>query len=104
MIDEIKIHQEKLKGFYDENGQLKCYPTKKHQRILALIKLVGYFDKAKKYNEKEVNALIRKGIAFSDVETIRREMYQYHLLDRLRDGSTYWVEDKWQEKYQDYLD
>ena len=46
-----------------------------------------------KYTEKEVNEIIRQNILFSDVELIRRELYQYKLIGRLRDGSEYWRED-----------
>lgn len=43
-------------------------------------------------SEKEVNAIISQNIAFSDVELLRRELIEAHLLSRLRDGSRYWKE------------
>lgn len=36
-------------------------------------------------------------------ELIRREMYQYKLLGRLRDGSEYWVEIAWRNVYAEYI-
>ena len=50
------------------------------------------FDKDKKYTEKEVNEMIKQNISFSDVELIRREMFQLRLLGRLWDGSEFWRE------------
>lgn len=40
--------------------------------------------------EKEVNEIIKQCISFTDVELIRREMYELKYLDRLKDGSAYW--------------
>lgn len=50
------------------------------------------FEYNRHYSEKEVNEIIKQSILFSDVELIRREMYDYRLLDRLKDGSAYWRE------------
>ena len=44
------------------------------------------------YTEKEVNAIIKQNISFSDIELVRREMFQLKLIGRLRDGSAYWRE------------
>ena len=32
------------------------------------------------------------------------ELYEYHFLDRRRDGSAYWPEDNWREAYGSYLE
>ena len=61
-------------------------------RIISLEKIAECFGKDKKYTEKEVNEIIKQNISFSDVEPIRREMFQLRLLGRLRDGSEYWRE------------
>ena len=58
---------------------------------------------ARKYTEKEINEIIRSHIAFSDIELIRREMFQYKLIGRLRDGSEYWVENDWRTVYAEYI-
>lgn len=52
---------------------------------------------------KEINEIIRSNIAFGDIELVRREMYQYHFLGRLRDGSEYWAEADWKDAYAEYL-
>ena len=72
-------------------------------RIIVLIKIVEQMDVNRKYTEKEINKIIKLHIAFSDIELIRREMYQYKFLGRLRDGSEYWVEIAWRNTYAEYI-
>ena len=62
----------------------------------------GKMDFSKKYTEKEVNEIIKSSIAFSDIELVRREMYQYKFIGRLKDGSEYWAEESWMEMYKQY--
>lgn len=103
MEKEPGLYKEKLKRYYNNEGKLVQYPSKKPMRILALVKIVSKFDSSRKYTEKEVNKIIKDEIVFCDIELIRREMYQYQFIGRLRDGSEYWIEDKWREKYKDYI-
>lgn len=86
-------YEKKLKAYYDETGRLTQYPSKRPMRILALTKIAEQFEASRKYTEKEVNEIIRANIAFGDVELVRREMFQYRLVDRLKDGSAYWREE-----------
>lgn len=103
MEKEIEVYQEKLNRYYDQDGRLTQYPSRKPMRILALIKIAEKFDPAGKYTEKEVNGIIRDSIAFTDIELVRRELFQYRFTGRLRDGSEYWAEADWRERYRDYL-
>lgn len=91
-------YEKKLKAYYDETGRLTQYPSKRPMRILALTKIAEQFEISRKYTEKEVNEIIRDNIAFGDIELVRREMFQYRLIDRLRDGSAYWREENSAEK------
>ena len=104
MEKEIALYREKVKKYYDEEGKLIQYPSKRPLRILALIKIAEKFTPSRKYTEKEVNEIIRNSIAFTDIELIRREMFQYRLTGRLRDGSEYWAEEDWRQVYADYLE
>lgn len=85
-------YQKKMANYYDSQGRLSGYPSKKPMRVLALTKIADCFEYERKYTEKEVNEIIKQNIAFSDFELIRREMFQLKLLGRLRDGSAYWRE------------
>lgn len=87
-----EAYQKKMANYYDEQGRLLQYPSKRPLRMIALSKIAESFEYGKKYTEKEVNEILRKHIAFTDVELIRREMFQMKLLGRLRDGSEYWKE------------
>lgn len=100
---EIERYREKLKRYYDDDGRLIQYPSKRPMRMLALIRILESFDRERKYTEPEVNEMIRSAIAFGDIALIRREMVDYKLLERLRDGSQYWVEENWEREYSEYI-
>lgn len=85
-------YRKKLGNYYDAQGRLTQYPSKKPMRVIALSKIADCFEYGEKYTEKQVNEIIREKIAFSDIELIRREMFQLKLIGRLRDGSEYWRE------------
>lgn len=91
-LSEQITNQKKMSAYYDSEGRLSQYPRKKPLRIVALTKIAECFDKDRKYTEKEVNEIIKLNISFSDIELIRREMYEQKLIGRLRDGSEYWRE------------
>lgn len=99
----IQAYHKKLENYYDSNGRLLQYPSKRPLRILVLIKIVEQMDENRKYTEKEINEIIKSQIAFSDIELVRRELYQYKMLGRLRDGSAYWVEKDWKTAYAEYI-
>lgn len=103
MEKSIQQYNKKLDNYFDSNGKLIQYPSKRPMRIIALIKIAEQMDENRKYTEKEINEIIRLHIAFSDIELIRREMFQYKLIGRLRDGSEYWVENDWRNVYAEYL-
>ena len=79
-------------------------PSKRPMRIIALVKITECLEVDKKYTEKEVNEIIKSKIAFCDVELVRREMFQFRMIGRLRDGSQYWVEPDWREVYKEYME
>ena len=103
MEKSIQIYYKRLENYYDVDGRLIQYPSKRPMRIIALIKITEQIDANRKYTEKEINEIIRLNIAFSDIELIRREMFQYKLIGRLRDGSEYWVENDWRTVYAEYI-
>lgn len=103
MKEEYLAYQDKLKHCYDIEGKLKQYPSKRPMRILALIPIAEKIEVERKYTEKEINEIIKSAISFTDVELLRREMFQYKFIGRLRDGSQYWAEEDWKERYAEYL-
>lgn len=103
MEKEIESYFEKINRYYDSENKLAQYPSKRPMRIIALARIAGQFSGERKYTEKEVNEIIRASISFSDVELVRRELFQYKFLNRLRDGSEYWTEPGWSEAYGEYI-
>ncbi|MBR4036871.1 MAG: DUF2087 domain-containing protein [Oscillospiraceae bacterium] len=78
--------------FLDENGRLKSYPTKHKKKLMALEYLATKLETDRIYTEKEINDLINSWCLFRDPATLRREMYNSHLIDRTRDCRQYWAE------------
>lgn len=101
---QLESHWQKLSRKYSQEGKLTQYPSRQPMRILALLKIAEKFEPAAKYREKEVNEIIKSAICFSDVELVRRELYQYRMLGRLADGSAYWLETDIEERYGAYLE
>ena len=89
-------YENKIKNYYNEEGLLKQYPGKRPLRELALKEIARHFELGKEYSEKEINQVILSHIAFGDIELVRREMFQYRIIGRLKDGSKNWLE--WDEK------
>lgn len=81
-----------LENYYDNDGLLKQWPSKKPLKNIILKRIGDSFVKDKDYTEKEVNSIIKNKIGFNDIEMIRRELYNNHILNRLKDGSKYWKE------------
>lgn len=96
MVDERYAVTEKestdiLNQYFKDglDGTLSEFPRKEKRKIVILRHLMNGFDIGKKYTEKEVNAVLKK--SYADYVTIRRYLIEYGFMDRLDDGSQYWV-------------
>lgn len=78
-----------LKSFLDGNGKLKQFPAKRKMKIIALFYLAEKIEADRDYTEQEINEILLSWHTFHDPATLRREMYDYQLLDRTRDGRIY---------------
>ncbi len=83
--------QEILKTYFPQglNGPLSSFPLKEKRRVAILLHLIKRFELNRKYTEKEVNVVL--GAVYEDYVLLRRYLIAYNLLDRTRDGSSYWV-------------
>ena len=70
-------------------GMITDFPTKEKRKIVILMQLVKRFEPEKRYTEKEVNTILKT--AWHDFVTLRRYLIEYGFMDRVRDGSAYWV-------------
>lgn len=78
-----------LRNFLDTNGKLTAFPAKRKMKIYCLFYLAQKFEEGRDYSEREVNDLLLNWHTFGDPATLRRELYDFHFLDRSRDGKAY---------------
>jgi len=80
-----------IQNYFPEgsDGPLREYPLKEKKRVIILAKVMERFDSERKYTEKEVNEILKT--VYPDYAVIRRHLVEYGFLDRILDGSTYWV-------------
>ena len=82
-----------LKPFLNEQGQLTALPSKNKKKLLAIWYLTERIPAGRTFTEAEINDVIDDQTTFRDHATLRRELYNHHLLDRTNDGKTYWKEE-----------
>ena len=78
-----------LRNFLDATGKLTSFPAKRKMKIYCLFYLAQKFEAEKDYTEQEINNVLLDWHTFADPATLRRELYDYHFLDRSRDGKVY---------------
>ena len=75
--------------FLNDEGKLTALPAKKRKKLPALYFLSEKFEGNRDYTESEVNDILDSATAFHDPATLRRELYDHHLLDRTPDCRAY---------------
>ena len=83
-----------LRNFLNAEGKLTAFPAKRKMKIYCLFYLAEKFEAGKDYTERQVNDLLLSWHTFADPATLRRELYEYHFLDRSRDGKIYRLAEK----------
>lgn len=81
-----------ISPFLDQNGRLTMLPTKNRKKLMALWYLSQKIEPNRTYTESEINDLLDDWTTFHDHATLRRELYNRHLLDRTTDCKSYWKE------------
>ncbi len=76
--------------FLDGQGRLTALPAKNKKKLVALWYLAQKIESERVYTEPEMNDLLDAWTTFYDPATLRRELYNKHLLDRTADGKSYW--------------
>lgn len=89
MIPKETSIQGNLKSFLDAQGKLTAFPAKRKRKLYALFYLAEKFLPGTVYTEQQVNELLLSWHTFADPATLRRELYDYHFLDRSPDGREY---------------
>lgn len=78
--------------FLDGQGRLTALPAKNKKKLAALWYLAQKIQLERVYTESEINDLLDEWTTFHDPATLRRELYNKHLLDRTADCKSYWKE------------
>lgn len=90
-VDELTLseYDRKVLKDYTFERRLKQIPAKRKKLMAVLHYLSTKFAPGVKYTEREINAIIE---AFhDDYVTLRRELVNFHFLERAGGGSEYWV-------------
>lgn len=90
-IDELPFdeYDRKVLKDYTVERRLKLIPAKQKKLMSVLRYLATKFAPNVKYTEREVNGIIE---AFhDDYVTLRRELVNFHFLERAGGGGVYWV-------------
>ncbi|MBD1876975.1 DUF2087 domain-containing protein [Nodosilinea sp. FACHB-131] len=86
--------ESELERYLDDQGRLKEWPSRRnrgHFQQVALEYLATKFEPGVLYNEREVNALLNQHHTFGDPALLRRELFERGLVDRVPNGSAYWL-------------
>ena len=86
-----------IAAFLDGEGRIKQIPVPNRTKVPVLEYLAGKFKTGRIYTEKEVNAVIDAWHTFGDYFILRRLLIDYGLMERVPDGSRYWVSEKREE-------
>lgn len=79
--------------FLDGQGRLTAMPAKNKKKLAALWYLAQKIEPERIYTEPEINDMLDAWTTFHDPATLRRELYNKHLLDRTADCKSYWKEE-----------
>ena len=80
--------------FLDGDGRVKQLPVPNRTKIPVLEYLAGKFEPGRTYTEKEVNAILSAWHTFGDYYILRRLLIDHGMLERVPDGSRYWVNEQ----------
>lgn len=78
-----------LRNFLDLDGKLTAFPARRKMKLYCLFYLAQKIEAGREYTEREIGNLLLDWHTFADPATLRRELYDYHFLDCIRDGKTY---------------
>lgn len=70
-------------------GKLAKFAIQEKHKVIVLGQLAKRFEPGRNYSEKEVNEILLS--AYDDYAVLRRYLVEYGLMDRLPDGSQYWL-------------
>jgi hypothetical protein len=98
MVDDrynvtLEESEKALKKYFPSgtDGPLLKFDIKEKHKLIVLREIVKRFKSDCVYTEKEVNEILKP--AFEDFAVLRRYLIEYGFMDRVPDGSQYWVKE-----------
>lgn len=90
-----RVNTPLLGKYLDNQGRVKDWPSTKFKEAQMAVRkyLASKFEVGQQYTEKEVNALLNQWATFGDWALLRRELFMHQMINRMKDGSAYWVEE-----------
>ena len=88
-LGELRKRARILDRLLDERGRVARWPVRRAQQLIVLDYITAQLDEGV-MTEREVGDRLEALHAFHDVALIRRELVDLGVLDRKRDGSSYW--------------
>lgn len=80
-----------IKGYLDEYGRITQMPSKKKKKLYVLSYLADRIPEEQEFTEKEFSELLNNLHTFGDAATLRRELFDFFLINRNQNGSLYTV-------------
>ncbi len=87
-VEDIKLVKEKYVTSMNP-FTISNFPPKEKRKYILLCMIVHLFDEKRQYTEKEINEILK--YVYQDYAIIRRYLVDYRFIDRLADGSAYWL-------------
>ena len=78
-----------LTTYLDGEGRVMRWP-KRVDLPVVLAYVAEKFEVGKSYTEKEVNTILNQWHTFYDAAVLRREMFESGLMNREKNGASYW--------------
>jgi hypothetical protein len=82
-----------IRPFLDEHGRLTQWPRKLSRKLVAAEYLAARFEHGRIYAESQVNDVLEDWHTFNDAAVLRRFLVDLGIMQRVKDGSRYWLTD-----------
>ena len=91
-ISPLSFEEKVLNTFLDSDGRITAFPKSEKKFLVIIHHVFKEFKPGRMYTGKEVDETI---LPFTDdTASIRRSFIEYHLMERSKDGTQYWIVDK----------
>lgn len=85
------MKRKEIEGYLDAQGRVTQIPSKKKKKLFIFSYIADQIPEDTTYTEREFSQLLNELHTFKDAATLRRELYDYYLINKEHDGSLYQV-------------